>query len=52
MTFEIGYDVGDGIFSVNMVEGDEITSEEYALSYAEKHGYKLAYIVPISVTSF
>ena len=50
-TFEVGFDCGDGIFSVNMVEGDETTSEEYARKHAQKHGYKLSYIVPVSEES-
>ena len=48
--YEVGYHVGDGIFSVNMVEGDEITSEQYAKAHAKKYGYELAYIIPISAS--
>ena len=48
MTFEVGYHVGDGIFYVNMIEGDEISVEQKAKEHAEKHGYELGYIVPIS----
>lgn len=48
MIFEVGYHVGDGIFSVNMIEGNEITSEQKAKEHAKKHGYELGYIIPIS----
>lgn len=45
--FEIGYET-DGIFSINMVYGDESSSEEYARNHANKHGYTLSYIIPIT----
>lgn len=48
--FEVGYNVGDGIFSVNMIEGTEITSEQCAMEHARNYGYELAYILPISAS--
>lgn len=45
--FEIGYET-DGIFSINMVYGDESSSEAYAHNHAKKYGYTLSYIIPIT----
>ena len=45
VTCEVGYNVGDGIFSVNMIEGREFTScRNEAVAHAKKHGYEVSYI--------
>ena len=48
MFYEIGYHAGNGVFSVNMVKGDTLSTEKYAREYARRHGYELAYILPIT----
>jgi len=45
MICEVGYNVGDGIFSVNMLEAEEFqTCRNEAHAHAKKFGYELSYI--------
>lgn len=48
MMYEVGYDVGDGIYSINMVEGGEVLTKLMAEEHAKKHGYSVAYIHPLA----
>lgn len=47
MYYEVGYDVGDGIYSVNIIEGGEAITKMVADEHAKKHGYKVAYITKV-----
>jgi len=45
MICEVGYNVGEGIFSVNMIEGKEFQScRNEAHAHAKKFGYELSYV--------
>ena len=44
--FEVGFE-DNFVVSVNMIEGDEITSELVARHKAKKYKYNLCYIIPI-----
>lgn len=51
--FEVGYHVGNGIFSVNTITAncgrEELeAATETAKRHAEKHGYEIGYIKEIS----
>ena len=48
MIYEVGYDVWDGIYSVNMVEGGDTLTKLMAEEYAKKHGYSVAYITKLA----
>lgn len=48
MMYEVGYDVGDGIYSVNMVDGGDTLTKLMAEAYAKKHGYSVAYITQLA----
>lgn len=41
MTYQVTYDVGDGIYSSNMIEGRGYDVQIEAEAHAKKHGYKL-----------
>lgn len=51
MIYEIGYDVGDGIVSVNMMEGAETDVKKKAYAHANRFNYGVMYITPISRTT-
>ena len=44
MICEVGYDVGDGIYSVNMIEGNETLIKLASKDHAKRYGYTVAYI--------
>lgn len=44
MICEVGYEVGDGIFSVNMIDGSETLIKLASEDHAKRHGYTVAYI--------
>ena len=48
MIYEVGYNVGNGITSVNMIEGDTQSVMDKAEAHEKRFGYTLSYIVPIS----
>lgn len=53
VTFEVGYDVGDGIFSVNMIWANTGVHErkavmETAERHAKRYGYRVAYVKKIT----
>ena len=48
MICEVSYNVGDGIFSTNMIEGREFQScRNEAHAHAKKFGYELVYVKEI-----
>lgn len=47
MVYEVGYNVGNSITSVNMLEGDTASVMAEAEKHEKRFGYTLSYIVPI-----
>lgn len=47
MTYEVSYHVGDGIYSVNMLEGERCAVFLEAEAHAQKHGYDLCGVHPL-----
>ena len=41
MTFEVCYNVGDGIFSTNMLKGDEADCRKEAETHASRYNYSI-----------
>lgn len=48
MIYEVGYDCGDGIFSVNLLEGNLEIVRQTADTHAKRFGYRVAYISQVS----
>lgn len=48
MIFEVGYDIGDGYYSINMIDGGETLAKLVAEEHAKKHGYTVSYITPLA----
>ena len=43
MVFEVAYDVGDGIYSVNMIEADDFQKcWDEAHAHAKRYGYSVS----------
>ena len=47
MIYEVGYNVGNGITSVNMIEGTTAQVMAEAEAHEKRFGYTLSYILPI-----
>lgn len=52
VTFEVGYEVSEGIYSVNMIWANTGNCEQEAVTdtaerYAKRHGYRVAYVKEI-----
>lgn len=49
MTYEVSYYVGDGIYSVNMLQGarDDVFAE--AEKHAKRYGYELCGVHPLTI---
>lgn len=47
MTYEVCYHVGDGIYSVNMLDGDRSDVFVEAETHAQKYGYDLCSVTPL-----
>ena len=43
MIYEVGYNCGDGIYSVNLLEGEENLCRAEAEHHASRFGYSIAY---------
>ena len=46
MVYEVGYNC-HGIYSINMVQGEEEAVRKYASEYARRFTYKVIYVTPL-----
>ena len=49
MTYEVCYHVGDGIYSVNMLDGNRSDVFAYAETHSQKFGYDLCSVTPLKL---
>ena len=47
-TYEVCYNVGDGIYSTNMIEGGKTTATVVANHHAKRFGYSIEYMHEIN----